>query len=179
MGKRTAKAPSEVALPVTPMLDLAFQLLFYFVATFQPSSAQEGEMNLILPARSVPRAHVPERQSPETGPEKEVIDDRAVVTISLRGYKDPLNRGLISYLTIRTDNINDEEVKGTEQEREQQLAERLGKVKRPQEEKGTALTVRVAAESVVRWSEVMRVMDVCYRAGCRVRFVSPVEVRGG
>jgi biopolymer transport protein ExbD len=38
----------EVALPVTPMLDVAFQLLFFFIMTFHPADL-EGQIELSLP----------------------------------------------------------------------------------------------------------------------------------
>ena len=40
--------PVEVTLPITPMLDMSFQLLFYFVMTFQAANALEGYERLIL-----------------------------------------------------------------------------------------------------------------------------------
>ncbi len=39
----------EVYLPITPMLDMTFQLLFYFVSTFNPVPV-EGQIAMKLPA---------------------------------------------------------------------------------------------------------------------------------
>ena len=44
--------PDEVAFPVTPMLDMAFQLLAFFIITFKPPSA-ETHLDLDLPATPV------------------------------------------------------------------------------------------------------------------------------
>lgn len=44
--------PEEVAFPVTPMLDMAFQLLAFFVLTFQAPSA-ETHLDLDLPVAPV------------------------------------------------------------------------------------------------------------------------------
>ena len=44
--------PEEVAFPVTPMLDMAFQLLAFFVLTFQTPS-RETRLDLYLPAAAV------------------------------------------------------------------------------------------------------------------------------
>jgi len=35
--------------------------------------------------------------------------------------------------------------------------------------------VRMAADADVRWSQVMRIMDVCYKTGYQVSFVKPPE----
>src|SRR6516165_8976794 len=44
--------PDEVAFPVTPMLDMAFQLLAFFTITFKPPST-ETHLDLNLPATPV------------------------------------------------------------------------------------------------------------------------------
>jgi hypothetical protein len=45
---RRPDAPEEVAFPVAPMLDMAFQLLAFFILTFQPAS-NELRIDLELP----------------------------------------------------------------------------------------------------------------------------------
>ncbi len=35
--------PSHIALPVTPMLDVSFQLLFFFICIYQPPATTEGQ----------------------------------------------------------------------------------------------------------------------------------------
>ncbi len=42
------RPPEEVAFPVTPFLDMAFQLLAFFILTFRPPS-QETRLDLYLP----------------------------------------------------------------------------------------------------------------------------------
>jgi biopolymer transport protein ExbD len=181
--RRKEEPEPEIVLPVTPMLDMTFQLMFFFLATFNPSSVKEGQMTLSLPAKSDSAAKSVDQVKPTSEAHKEEIEDKATVTISLRGYKDPVNRGLISFLTINTDNANDEEIKEKDAEREKALRERLVKVKPVDDEKDPAKkkvpTVRMAAESDVRWSEVMKIMDICYKAGYQVSFVKPPDLAGG
>ena len=45
---------SKVDMPITPMLDMTFQLLAFFVLTFQPQSALEGKLEFSLPANPPP-----------------------------------------------------------------------------------------------------------------------------
>jgi biopolymer transport protein ExbD len=181
--KRTVDAPTEITLPITPMLDMTFQLMFFFLATFNPSSVREGQMMLSLPAKSDAAAKSVDQVKPTSEAHKEEIEDKAIVTINLRGYKDPLNRGLISYLTINTDNANDEELKGNPDERERALKEHLEKVKPVDDVKDKdgnkkVPTVRMAAESDVRWSQVMKMMDICYKTGYQVSFIKPPDLGG-
>src|SRR5207249_4090980 len=44
-----------VALPIVPMLDMSFQLLFFFIITFNPG-AVEGQMAMNLPATGEAKA---------------------------------------------------------------------------------------------------------------------------
>jgi biopolymer transport protein ExbD len=181
--KRTVDAPTEVTLPITPMLDLAFQLLFYFVIQFNPSSVREGQMTLSLPAKSEAAAKSPDQVSPTAEAHKEEIEDKAVVTIKIRGYKDPANRGKISMLSINSDNANDELVEAPRPELGEKLREKLVKVKPPETEpkdgKKKVPTVRMAADSDVRWSEVVDMMDVCYKVGFQVSFTKPPDLGSG
>src|SRR5438477_9504059 len=54
-----------VDMPITPMLDMAFQLLMFFILTYHPS-ALEGHMDLSLPAAGEAKA----KQEPEVDPSK-------------------------------------------------------------------------------------------------------------
>ena len=51
--------PVEVTLPITPMLDMSFQLLAFFVMTFQSANALEGQIDMLLPRGGTPQAKKP------------------------------------------------------------------------------------------------------------------------
>lgn len=48
MPRRKEEPGVDVTLPITPMLDMSFQLLSFFVVTFRPPS-QEGQLSVDLP----------------------------------------------------------------------------------------------------------------------------------
>src|SRR5438067_979159 len=98
MAKRTVDAPTEVTLPITPFLDMAFQLMFFFLATFSPPSVKEGQMDLSLPSKSDAAAKDQANVSPTSEAHKEDVDVQADFEINLRGYKDPRSKGRISAL---------------------------------------------------------------------------------
>ncbi len=50
--RRKTATTDDVPFPVTPMLDMAFQLLAFFILTFQPPSS-ETRIDLYLPAAPV------------------------------------------------------------------------------------------------------------------------------
>src|SRR5713226_4468198 len=53
----------EVALPIVPMLDMSFQLLFFFIITFNPGRI-EGQMAMNLPATGEAKAKKQEDVDP-------------------------------------------------------------------------------------------------------------------
>jgi biopolymer transport protein ExbD len=175
--KRPKELPlTEVTLPITPMLDMAFQLMFFFLATFNPVSAREGQMDLSLPAKSDTAAKSPDQVSPTSEAHKEEVEDQANLTVKIRGYRDARNKGLISALTLES-NAGPEELSGTPEKREALLLSKL-KATRPAtaEGKKKGPTVRIEAESDLRWSEVVKVMDICYKAGFQVSFAKPPDL---
>jgi biopolymer transport protein ExbD len=61
MSKRHIKGDPvpEVSLPITPMLDMTFQLLFFFILTFNPNRLIEGQDLMAVPpveAKTPPKA---------------------------------------------------------------------------------------------------------------------------
>ena len=61
MGRRrTRDAPIDIQLPITPMLDMSFQLLAFFVMTFRAVGAAEGELDMYLPKAGEAKASAPD-----------------------------------------------------------------------------------------------------------------------
>ena len=58
-GRHRENEDIRVVLPITPMLDMSFQLLAFFILTFKPPSANEGQMDIYLPATGVAKAANP------------------------------------------------------------------------------------------------------------------------
>ncbi|HKB36441.1 MAG TPA: biopolymer transporter ExbD [Gemmataceae bacterium] len=180
---RTEDKPTEVTLPITPMLDMAFQILFFFIATFNPVQASEGQMDLSLPAKSTPQASDPAKVNPKAESHKEDIDIPADVTISLRGLQDPQLRGRISTISI-TQNAGPKIIPGTEREREEALRAELRAIRPPEgtvgpDGKKKVPNVRMEAESNVHWMAVVRIMDICYQEKFQVSFSKPLDSGSG
>ena len=178
---RSEDKPTEVTLPITPMLDMAFQLMFFFLATFNPVSQKEGQMDLSLPSKSEAAAKKPEDVKPTAEAHKEEVDIPADFTITLRGFQAAQSRGQISALTL-TSTAGTETLNGTEEERENLLREKLTSAKptdaKDKDGKPKVPTVRMEAEKDLRWSQVVRIMDICYKAGFQVSFAKPPTLGG-
>lgn len=99
--------PEEVAFPVAPMLDMAFQLLAFFILTFQPAS-NELRIDLELPiaASAQPRAEGGQAKADNTLtalPKIDIASDlRITATADASGNLVSLRLGLADVPDIKT-----------------------------------------------------------------------------
>jgi biopolymer transport protein ExbD len=141
---------SKVSLPITPMLDLTFQLLFFFVVTFTPG-IREGVVDLALPGE--------QGCQPPPGPEREPEEVFPVdLTVTVRAQLDGANRGEVSALSVRTIDGRSKPVDdlGALTRHLAQLREKL-----PSNKEG----IHVEVDPSLRVGSLARVMDACRRAG--------------
>src|SRR5437764_94770 len=61
--KKSGQPDVEINLPITPMLDMSFQLLTFFIFTYHPS-AMEGQMAMLLPQAGQNKAQSVEQSKP-------------------------------------------------------------------------------------------------------------------
>ena len=149
--------PEEVMFPVTPMLDMAFQLLAFFVLTFQAPSA-ETHLDLDLPATpaALPTAAKGEaKPGPASKVDFELENDLWVrVEADDLGDMKALRLGESTLPDIAT------------------LAERL--VRYAEVLDGRPLRVRLVADDGLRYEEAARVMAACSASGvASIRMTTP------
>jgi len=149
--------PDEVFFPVTPMLDMAFQLLAFFILTFKAPSA-ETHIDLYLPATpaalpSGPRGQA--RPSPSRAIDADLENDLLV-----RAEADDL--GDLKALRLGEAILPDLPALGSRLRRYTQL---LGN--RP-------LRVRLVADDRLRYEPAARIIATCSAAGVSsVRLAQP------
>lgn len=188
MSKRRERGdpPQEVNLPITPMLDMAFQLLMYFILTYHPS-AMEGQMDLSMPQKATTASHggavdpMNEANNPEkdlevpldlnvrvqsqNGTNYTVTLEEAGVNTALGSNLDALGRKLEGVFKDKAQAVNDM-IKGlAPAEREAKLNEELKKI-----------ALKVQGEKRVELGSLMEVMDVCRMAGVRAFKEAGLEV---
>lgn len=152
--KRNAEEGPGVELPITPMLDMAFQLLTFFIFTYHPS-ALEVQMELNLPSAGEARA----KDARDVDPSKSsdaVIEEPSQVTIIATTHHDN-NSGALSQLIV--DGLAKTTVNNMK-ELNSYLRQLGGDANLTNKEK-----VTIQADPALRWSYVVEVMDACKKAG--------------
>jgi biopolymer transport protein ExbD len=145
--------------PVTPMLDMAFQLLAFFVLTFQAPSS-ETHLDLDLPATPVALPGAPQGKA-EPKPAR-TIDTDLENDIWVRAEADDL--GDLKALRLGEGSLPDLETLGDRLRRYTQILE------------GKPLRVRLVADDGLRYEEAARIIATCTAAGvATIRLSQPRE----
>ena len=167
MGRRRQLAPAEaldVQLPITPMLDMSFQLLAFFVMTFQAANALEGQLDMYLPKAGAPQAKQPDQVdlSKDSDVDLDQQAEIAVVVSSQRGDAESVS---IREKTKTTPVADLKALKGALTK----LRAELG---------GTQTAIKIEADSRLKYARLIDVMDACLGAGFRsVGFLPPPDLR--
>jgi biopolymer transport protein ExbD len=164
--RRKTDAGPEPTLPITPMLDMAFQLLAFFVMTYHPSDL-EGQMDLSLPSEVITRAEKKEDVDPNAKPDPKPLELPANLTVLVRTQQDGVNNGRISALTLQ-DEAGPQPVDNLDK-----LKDELKKRRETVENKEN---IKIQADGKLKWESVIQVMDVCQQAGFKnISFVPPPD----
>lgn len=167
LRRRAPDPPIEVQLPITPMLDMSFQLLAFFVITFKAASATEGQLDVVLPRPLEPKAKDPALidVTRQTSAEP---DDAADVTVSLAANAG----GELASIAIREK--TDKAVAGQSvAEMCRSLTTELKKIRTAG---GNQTVVKIEASPKLKYARVVDAMDACLAAGYRrIGFAAPTE----
>jgi biopolymer transport protein ExbD len=169
MRRSRGEPGPEVELPITPMLDMAFQLLTFFIFTYHPS-ALEVQMEMRLPAVGEAKAQEMKDVDPAKLSDTE-IEEPSQVTVMAKTQLDGVNDGALSQLIV--DGLTKKNL-STLAELEAHLRDLKGDGQLNNKE-----SIRIQADSALKWSHVIEVMDVCKRAGFTNIGFSPPPNLGG
>jgi biopolymer transport protein ExbD len=181
---RTTVPDIAIAMPIVPMLDLSFQILFFFMITFNPSKA-EGKMTLNLPATGQAKAKdvtaVDLNKPSDT--ELEIPADFVVVVrsypesfaISIRNAEKVDEVGTVRGMNTMNEKEQKAEIEKLLDKVREQLAARL-KEKKDKEGDKTADNVKIEANGRTKYALLVGVMDACIKAGyAQVGFAPPPD----
>ncbi len=182
------KFAPEVELPITPMLDMFFQILFFFVMTYRPS-ALEVQFPITL---SASEQGGPQETKLEKPPSTKIDQTPAPVTVVAKATE----RGGLESLDVTTfagekDTISERGgvargagtgiIDESTNRMLQALERKLRQIRSQQEEiakRGGILDDRLLlrASSNLRWEETMRILDGCRRGKDRRELFPKIEL---
>jgi len=160
-------------MPITPMLDMTFQLLFFFLLNYHPS-ALEGQMDMALPTDKPTIAKNNDSKPLDTDVGEQDVEEPPEVTVIIKAIRgdDPRTLGQISEISvqlkegltpIREDGADTERLLTLLQEHLKKVRETLGNQK----------DVMMRGERLLRWQYVVKVRDACQKAGFSNAHFSP------
>jgi biopolymer transport protein ExbD len=170
--KRKAETAPGVDLPITPMLDMAFQLLTFFIFTYHPAAFVEAQMALNLPAAAAPKAQKPDdiQIDPNSDPDKEPKLQEAI-TVTIKTRQGDNNSAPSSYI-VESPTGPSEPLNNTA-DLEKYLVKLKGRLSNQDD-------VKIQADSHLKYAYVMEVIDICNnpkKAGFRnVSFAPPPDM---
>lgn len=151
-----------VEIPVTPMLDMAFQLLTFFIFTYHPSEL-EGQVEMAVAGRPGQVSAGP------VGGDEEPRDDSApAVTVRVRTQQGDEGGSIVFPIDVQADvtrvsanSVAELETYLTKLRDSGQLLGKTG--------------ARIESDRRLKWAFVVDVMDACKRSGMTVSFASPAD----
>jgi biopolymer transport protein ExbD len=169
--RRLSRALTDVELNLASMLDMAFQLLAFFILTFRPSPI-EGQLSLHLPP-AVPVTNV-QTERPDAA---EAADAGGTIakTLEVSVFADGSGNVLKVQVGLRTAFLGSADTANLHK-LDQKLHEAFAFEGSPFEQ----IVIRVAAN--LKYEELMKVIDVCTRQktadGQMLHKISFVEMSG-
>jgi biopolymer transport protein ExbD len=149
--KRKEEKPVEVDLPITPMLDMSFQLMAFFIFTFKPMAA-EGQLAMFLPKTE--DVAPTQAELPPDVPEDKVDEYKVLVTSRDGDIATLAVQGPASVTPIAD----------VGQGKIFNLTEHLKSITKPADGK-KAPTIKIEAQNDLAYAKLIELMDVCRRSG--------------
>jgi biopolymer transport protein ExbD len=164
---------SKVLMPITPMLDMTFQLLFFFLVFFHPA-ALEGQMDLALPTDKSTVAP-DQAATPQTAPgDEDPVEEPPEVTVIVRAIQgdDPRTLGQISEISVQLkEGLTPIHEDGADTERLLVLLQEY--LAKARETLGNQRDVMIRGERKLKWQYIVKVRDACQKAGFSNAHFSP------
>jgi biopolymer transport protein ExbD len=178
--RRSPAIGTEVTLPITPMLDMSFQLLFFFISTFKLPTGMEGSLDLNLPSDAQAKAEDALNVDPHKPSEDAPPDLKADINITVQtATQNTGSDESISFITIEEE-AGKTQLSPSEKGYSTHLDELTDKLKEIAQKKTGAdsPTVKIEGDSRLKWRDVVRVMDACRNAGLpNISFAQPPDYK--
>jgi biopolymer transport protein ExbD len=133
--------PSDVDIPITPMLDMAFQLLTFFVMTFNPTPVEVQYTMNLLPGKAVAQ---PQAENNDSSSSDDLPAELKTITTNL--FAD--SSGNLARVTIGENEVNGMDALKAK------LQEMLADKSVPFDQ------AMIASDPALHYGDLMRVIDI-------------------
>jgi biopolymer transport protein ExbD len=170
--RKGKEPPSEVTLPITPMLDMSFQLLFFFISTFKLPTGMEGSMDLNLPSEATKAADKLANVDPTKSSEDAAVDLQSEITLSVQTQAQGADADGISNITVE-ETAGKTSVPPPYSRDLKELTDKLAEMHKTSDAKQS---VKIQGDAGLKWRGVVKVMDACRKAGFdNISFAQPPD----
>ncbi len=146
--KRREESPLEIAVPITPMLDMSFQLLSFFILTYHPMPT-EGQLAINLPKVDATESPPPLEPLPPE-PQK----DEYTITVYAGSSGD------VALLGLKGPTVNSENIKTFSD-----LLGQLQAIPKPAGRGAEGVSITIEASNDLSYARLIEIMDLCKKAG--------------
>ena len=146
--QRKQETPIDIQVPITPMLDMSFQLLSFFILTFHPMPT-EGQL-----AINLPKLEATESPPPETPLPPEEIKDQYTITVHAGSGGD------VALLGLSGPAVNVENIKSFNE-----LQARLSNLPKPPGRGADGISITIESSEDLNYGRLIEIMDLCKKAG--------------
>ena len=154
------------------MLDMSFQLLFFFISTFKLPTGMEGSMDLNLPSEATAKADKTEQIDPTATSSDENPDLKAEITIGVQTQAQGADVDGISNITIE-ETSGKTPVPPPYGKDLRELSDKLADIHKTTDPK---TSVKIQGDAGLKWRGVIKVMDACRKAGFdNISFAQPPD----
>ncbi len=167
----------NLGLIITPMLDMSFQILAFFIMTYHPSALEGNIAGNLLPPRADANPNQPKVDELQP-PVNAEIDEAVQVTVNavpsggLDGKRADGQPATI-FLQLRED-VAARLVAGSDERIEESYVKLKAQLKRSLTDGASKTSVRLECQGDLKHQYVMELYDVCKGAGFQnISFVAP------
>jgi biopolymer transport protein ExbD len=150
---------------ITPLLDVAFQVFAFFIATYHPAQL-EGQVRIALPDTGQAQAAKPEDAKPDKSL-SDALELPSEITVVLKTQRSGISDGSISQIVVQ------ERQGAKDVPSKQALRKYLEQVRAGL---GNQDDIKLEADSSLKLAFFFEIMDVCKKAGFKnIGFAPPPD----
>jgi biopolymer transport protein ExbD len=159
--RKALDAPYEITLPITPMLDMSFQLLSFFILTYRPMPT-EGQLSINMPKLDATDNPIQDPTPPDEKKDEYFLSVHAS------------SNGDVALLGLKGGAVNAEQIRNYAD-----LLSQLKALPKPPGKGADGVSITIEAANDLNYSKLIEIMDICKKAGYESVNLMPMRKERG